>query len=260
VVGHHVIESLGFRTDLMLRALAGSQIVDHGDHLVVRTDQNPSYYWGNFVLAADDLDNAERWVGAFQQSFSDATHVAIGLDTTRADVRLDGYRTAGLTPDVSTVLVAAELLEPRRPPPEAEFRPLRTDADWAQAMTPNAEGRLEPEEQGFQDRKLAEWRRLAEAGHGAWFGAFVDGALRAGLGLFSDGSGVARYQSVDTHLDYRGRGLASWLIYEAGGYGRHELAADQLVIVADHEYVAIEIYRALGFVDAEAQVQLQFPA
>lgn len=255
-----MIESLGFRTDLMVRSLAGSQIVDRGDHLVVRTDQNPGYYWGNFILARDDLDNAERWVRVFRQSFPAAAHLAIGLDTARSAVPLDGYRAAGLAPEVSTVLVATEPALPQRPRPEADIRTLRTDADWAQVMNPRAEGPIEPAEQSFQDRKMAEWRRLAEAGHGAWFGAFVDGDLRAGLGLFSDGSGVARFQSVDTHPDYRGRGLASWLIYEASRYGRSTLAARELVIVADPEYLAIEIYRVLGFVDTEVQVQLQFPA
>ena len=47
------VRSLGYRTDLMIRALEGSQLADRGDYLVVRTPQNPSYWWGNFLLLSD---------------------------------------------------------------------------------------------------------------------------------------------------------------------------------------------------------------
>ena len=35
------VVSLGFRTDLMLRALEGGEIVSRGDYLVIRSRQNP---------------------------------------------------------------------------------------------------------------------------------------------------------------------------------------------------------------------------
>lgn len=47
------IASLGFRTDLMLLCLQGSQVDDRGDQLVVRSPHNPGYWWGNFVLFHD---------------------------------------------------------------------------------------------------------------------------------------------------------------------------------------------------------------
>ena len=39
--------SLGFRTDVMLRGLEGSEVVDHADHVTVRTPGNPDFWWGN---------------------------------------------------------------------------------------------------------------------------------------------------------------------------------------------------------------------
>ena len=39
------IRSLGFRTDLRLLEMTGSQIEDRGTHLVVRTPANPTYFW-----------------------------------------------------------------------------------------------------------------------------------------------------------------------------------------------------------------------
>lgn len=80
-----------------------------------------------------------------------------------------------------------------------------------------------------------------------------------GLGIFSDGSGVARYQSVETHPAHRRRGLARRLVHEASVYATTELAATTLVIVADPGYHAIDLYRSLGFRDQEKQLQLARP-
>jgi hypothetical protein len=44
------VASLGFQTDLMIRRLAGSVIVDRREYLVVRTPANPGFWWGNFLL------------------------------------------------------------------------------------------------------------------------------------------------------------------------------------------------------------------
>ncbi|PZS16817.1 MAG: GNAT family N-acetyltransferase [Pseudonocardiales bacterium] len=264
------VVSLGFRTDLMLRRLAGSSITDRGDHLVVRTLQNPHFYWGNFILvsaAAEDPSNAAQWRAAFAAAFPDAQHVAIGLDGTSTDAAcLARYRAAGLTPDVSTVLAAGALQEPARPLPGADLRRLGTDADWREALELSHElDDRSPSEQLFTERlfterRLAESRELVESGRAAWFAAFVDGRMRCSLGLCTDGGEVARYQSVVTHPQFRGRGLASWLVFEAGRYGLDVLGARTLVIVADPDYVAIRIYRALGFAAVEHQTQFQHPA
>jgi len=57
------VQSLGYRTDLVVRRLAGSQLVEAGDHLVVRTPANPSFYWGNFILVGGGCDPGDhnRW-------------------------------------------------------------------------------------------------------------------------------------------------------------------------------------------------------
>jgi hypothetical protein len=47
----HVI-SLGFQTDLMVRALEGSEVIDHPDYVTVRSPANPEFWWGNFLLLA----------------------------------------------------------------------------------------------------------------------------------------------------------------------------------------------------------------
>ena len=165
---------------------------------------------------------------------------------------------AGFHVGRDTVLTATALSPPARPV-EAELRPLAGDRDWRQALAlhaacvdPADEAHVTPE---FLAGRVASARALSEAGHATWLGAFDGARLVSALGIVSDGSGLARFQSVETHPDARRRGLASTLVHRAGGAALAR-GATTLVIVADPEYHAIGIYRALGFAGTETQVQL----
>ncbi len=85
-------------------------------------------------------------------------------------------------------------------------------ADCLHELTAGGPG-AEPE---FLAARLAAEGALTEAGHGWWFGAFVDGQLAAQVGVVTDGSGLARYQNVETHPDARRQGLAGALVWHAG--------------------------------------------
>jgi len=101
---------------------------------------------------------------------------------------------------------------------------------------------------------------MVRHGHGAWFGAFVDGVIRAELGIFTDGEGIARYQFVGTHPDFRRRGLTSALVASAGQWALASLpGVRELVIIADAGGPAARIYRRVGFRDQEWQAQLYNP-
>jgi ribosomal protein S18 acetylase RimI-like enzyme len=253
------VTSLGFRTDLMLRRLAGATVEDRGDHVVVTTAANPGFWWGNFLLLARPpaQDDAARWLAAFREAFPYAEHLAFGVDGVDG-VAGSGAEAMGLEVDMSTVLTTTRF-PPRRPAPHLAIRRLESDDDWRQAVALQLVCHGEeqtPSSTLFVERRVAEERALVEAGHGAWFGAFPDGRLRSSLGVVTDGSGVARYQNVETQPEFRRQGLATQLVYEAGVHGLSDLGATTLVIVADPEDVAVRIYRSLGFVDAERQVQL----
>ncbi|MFI1580301.1 GNAT family N-acetyltransferase [Embleya sp. NPDC020630] len=255
--------SLGFRTDLMLLTLQGSRVEERDGYRVVRTPANPTFHWGNFLLlpAPPAPGAAARWVDTFRRDFPDADHVALGVDGT------DG--TAGDPADLAaaelhvergTVLTAASLRPPARPNTTATYRVADSDDDWAQALALNEAGNTDFEPTAYREfaaRRLAGFRALQERGHGAWFGAFEDGRLRAGLGLFTDGRGLARYQTVGTHPDHRNRGLASGLVHAAAEHAAAHWSVTTLVIVADPDYVAIDLYRRLGFAGTETQIQLQ---
>jgi GNAT superfamily N-acetyltransferase len=252
------VRSLGYRTDLMIRTLEGSQVDDRGDYLVVRSPRNPTYWWGNFLLLSPPLPGqAARWVATFATEFPAAHHVALGIDVVEiSGVPVGEYVAAGLELQRTTVLVAQELAEPSRPNRSAAYRELAGDDDWGRAADLRAivnAGEPGGDPDFIRARAAAE-RALTESGHGSWFGAFVGDDLVAQLGLVTDGSGIARYQNVETHPDWRRRGLAGSLVWHAGQHAVDALAATTLVIVADPLADAIKVYRSVGFADAETQV------
>jgi ribosomal protein S18 acetylase RimI-like enzyme len=258
------VSSLAFRTDLALRRLAGAEIIDRGAYVGARTPANPDYWWGNFILLPGPVraSQAAALESIFMAEFPDAKHRTFGVDGSAGEVGdREVVQQLDLSVEVNAVLTAREL---REPAPLADHgtvvRRLGADADWEQAMTLRLavyELAGKPGQRDFTARQFGEARQVCECGEGAWFGAFVEGRVVASLGLLRAGSATARYQNVETHADYRRRGLASRLLYESSVWAREALGIDTVVIVADPDYHAIDVYRSLGFAEVERQVQLQ---
>jgi ribosomal protein S18 acetylase RimI-like enzyme len=258
------IASLAFRTDLAMLEHSGSAVEDRGTHLVVRTPDNPTYWWGNFLLlgsAPRDGDEARAWVATFEAEFPAARHRALGIDgTTGSEEDLGPFAELGMSTEWSSVMTAtaSSVHEPDRPNSDATYRPLTSDEDWAQQVALSMAGEdPETHSEEFVTRQAAAQRRLVDAGHGAWWGAFDGDRLLASMGLFTASPGLARFQNVKTHPDARGRGLAGTLVHRVSRYGFEELGAQTLVMVADPTYPAIRIYRSVGFTDTERQLQAE---
>jgi GNAT superfamily N-acetyltransferase len=257
------VTSLGFQTDLMIRGLEGSEIIDHPDYVTVRSPANPEFWWGNFLLLPAQAAHgpAAPWLDLFHAEFPGAGHLALGLDgTSDPGSGLNGFTATGLEVNRETVLTAPALQEPPRPNRDAVYRPLAGDPDWQQAVelqvvSDAADGG--PATRTFTEARYAARRRATDAGHGAWFGAFRDGELVSQLGIFSAQGPLARYQDVGTHPAARRQGLAGKLVWWAGQYAFEELGASTLVILADPGEAAIRIYRSVGFTDRETQLSLQ---
>lgn len=254
------VRSLSWRTDLALLEQSGSEIESHSDHVVARTPDNPTFHWGNFLLLdrAPTAQEVPRWVELFVTAFPQATHRAIGVDDpTGTTDDLAPLADAGFAIEASTVLTARRVTLPTRVATGVEIRMLRNDDDWAQrvALTVARYPDHGPDTAEFLVRRAASERRRVESGFGAWFGAFEHGRLVSALGIFRAGDGLARYQDVETHPDAERRGLAGTLIHTSALYAMSALRAHTLVIVADPDYRAIELYRRLGFTDTETQLQ-----
>jgi ribosomal protein S18 acetylase RimI-like enzyme len=267
------VRSLGYRTDLALLRLGGSTIEDGGDHLIVRSPHNAAHWWGNFMLLAEvpDPKAASAWVERFAATFPRAGHIAIGFDAARGTkAELAWFSANGFDVEASTVMTATEVRPPRSVNTDAVCRVLDSDDDWDQSV--DLRIRCFPDKADSQNHekyvrtKTNVDRDLVSGGHGAWFGAFLDGRLVGELGLVRAAGiagddrvspGLARFQSVETDPKFRRQGLAGTLAYRASRFGFDELGARTLVMVADPDYFAIDLYRSLGFQATESQLQVQ---
>lgn len=260
--------SLAYFTDLALRRAEGSLIVRGGDLTVIRSPQNPTFWWGNFLLmpVPPRPGDLTRWTALFTEHHPTAAHRTFGIDTADGDLgAAEEFLNAGYEIHRDTVLSATSTRPPRTVNRDASMRPLSGDADWDAALTLRMavnDAEQFRHETGayrlFAGRKLAAYRQMQEAGTGALFGAFDDqGQMLSGLGIFDAGQGIARYQSVETHPDARSRGLAGTLVYTAAQWAREHLGTRTLVIVADPGYHAQTLYESVGFLPTELQIAIQ---
>ncbi len=258
------IKSLGWRTDLMVRGLAGSLVAYAPDHVVVRTAGRSDVYWGNFILIPADGAgrDAAGWLQVFAGEFPRARHVAIGIDqkTVPATPSAD-LEALGLTAELNSVLTATSLNESNAVADGIEIRPLLGDSDWEQVLAlrlavARAEGRESAEHAGFLKDAVSEAAAVAARQVESYFGAFRGGMLLCSLGVLVGTGGVARFQDVETHPEHRRQGLAGRLVSQAGGNAVRRRGAVLLVIVADPMGPAIGLYRKLGFKEVETQVQM----
>lgn len=255
------VPSLGHRTDLMVLRLAGSEITEHGPLTLVRTRDNPTYRWGNYVLV-DDSDPDLSWVKAeelFRSAFPGEATVRFGIAPSPPAVVLPGY-IARLQLDGDVALTSEEA--PSAAVPDGvSVRPLDGDDDWAAAQELQRlnNGYADDDDLVFLTRQVASLRGAVDRGSGRWFGAFAGDSLVGGLGVFGDGGPDARYQSVDTHPDWRRRGVASALLAVAGRWALDALGAQRLVIVAERDSGAMRLYERLGFTEVDVQLRLSGP-
>jgi ribosomal protein S18 acetylase RimI-like enzyme len=157
-------------------------------------------------------------------------------------------------------MTSADPHPPARRSETVEVRPLQTDDEWLAAIENQVVCR-EPEfaEKSFRvfrQRQMARYRKMAEAKLGDWFGGFVGGRLVADLGLFAE-AGLGRYQSVETHPEFRRRGVGGTMVFEAGRQSKVKHGLDTLVIVAERDSRAASLYQAVGFDPVEHQVGLE---
>src|SRR5690349_2046578 len=250
------LASLGFGTDVALRVAEGSEVTDRGDHLVIRSPDNPGFWWGNFLLLRAWPQEGDGWLDRFAAEFPQAGHVAIGVDATEVGGPVPA-EFAALEPEIATVLTCADVHAPRHLNQAAGIRPLVSDRDWQQSVELSRRCYGEQNPSDFQQRRAAVRRRLTQAGRAAWFGVFDDDLLVAQLGVCDAGGGLTRYQDVETDPAARRRGLAGTLVWRAGRYAAEAFGAGRLVIVADPAEGAIRIYRACGFADMQSQFSFE---
>lgn len=246
----------GWATDVAILELTGSEVTDRGDHLVIRTPDNPDYHWGNCILVTDPaaVDDADRWTTLFAAEFPEATWFAAGLPVMPRDTRAWAARDVEL--EQLDVLTATTQPSPAPLADGYTVRELAGD-DWdlvaARDIAENARtGEYDHAVHvRFVHGTIASRRDLCERGVAAFFGAFAGDELVADLGIVLCGP-LARFQDVSTEDGHRRRGLASHLLGVAAAW-----AADRgcrtWVIVTESTNAAGRVYRRAGFALDDAE-------
>ena len=259
------------RSELIFLPSAGSSALNNyrvDDYVVIRTPDNPTYWWGNtlFFDAAPDANDFERWTRLFEDHVRTpqpaSRHTTFGWSGPAGGV-VQPFLDAGYEHFAMVVLAAHATTPISASHPNRSTRiEAFAGADWSMLCDLLVETRDQHKHSlsgytDFAERRIAGWRALAERGQGAWFGAWrdIDGkaTLIAALGVFveaqrgADGRRVGRFQHVVTHPSARRQGLAGTLVEHASRHAFEVLAADILLILADANDIARRVYESTGF-------------
>ena len=240
----------GWETDLAVLRHGGSVIEDRGDHLLVRTPDNPGFHWGNllFVTDEDAVDEGDRWVRTFQAAIPDATWVAVGL------IRLPDDRASGpprgSTWSWTTCSPLVRCPGRRRSPEGYMVRRLDGD-DWAQSVARSVAendrtGEHDPESYArFASAQVQAQRALSERDVAAFFGAFAGDDLVASLGIVR-----LRYDGALPERRHRRGAPPPWAGRAPPRRRRAVVGRQRLrrwVIVTEATNPAGRVYRSFGF-------------
>lgn len=254
------IKSTGIKTEFIFSRFNG-EITDRGDMVEVRTPDNPSFYFGNYLLfeRAPAPDQVEAYITLFKASFANnpaIKHVTLmWLPTSTIDAEAEKLLiNRGYEMNNDIVLATRKTVQVKPAPKGVDFRMLETDSDWEMALENQVVNRDDSFEEGpyraFKTMQLANYRAMQDAGLGHWFGAFIGPRLVADMGIFH-GDGVSRFQLVGTHPDFRRRGICAALVHHVSQQAVAQHPDNQLVIIAEAGEAAERIYRSLGFESVE---------
>jgi Predicted acetyltransferase len=254
--------SLDWATDLEILRLTGSDIQECEDHIIVKTPSNPNYHWGNCLLVVDHtlVSQAQTWVSKFHQHFPNADWISIALPV--MPKKTDDWESQGIALEPLEVLQTIELPKSFPLPYGYQVRALEGD-DWELLSQKEIEENLiskmyEPKEyEDFITRNNQIRKSLCQKGKAAWFGAFFDNELVANLGIVVC-EATARYQSVETHISHRRRGLASHLLGIAARWSADNGCVNW-VIATEATNDAGRVYRRAGFESVVGSVNAYKP-
>ncbi|MCC6811928.1 MAG: GNAT family N-acetyltransferase [Deltaproteobacteria bacterium] len=246
------VRSRSHSSDMAVARFDG-EVHDRGDYVVVRTDANPSFFWGNFLVfpRAPMAGDAERWLAVHEREFPPAPGRATILSWDELDGRLGDdadFLAQGFHRDLGVCLRATRLHKGPKHNADVSVRALASDADWTAAtaalIAAFADGTRAPVEtqRAFVVKQMRRYRAMQDAGWGRWFGAFIGPRAAGCAGLVQQGQ-VGRFQLVGTDPAFARNGVCSTLLHEMGA----QSVADELIIVAGAEYHARAVYESVGF-------------
>ncbi len=259
------ITSLARQTDLIFSEFGG-EVLHRDAYVVVRTPGNPGYHWGNYVIfaAPPTEGDLERWQGIYRHEFQDygrIGHMTFTWNPAGHSGAIQPFISAGFKYERAKVLTADQVREPKKRNSDVRVRPVRASHEWEEVIQLQIRCKGESfAREGyeiFKRRQFANYRKMSDAGHGNWFGAFLGEQLVGDLGIFRK-NGIARYQAVETHPSHRRKGICGTLVYETAQLLFREFGIETLVMEADADYHAAAIYESVGFQVTEVNESLSW--
>lgn len=265
-----VTRSLVWATDL--DALGVDRMIERRDgHLLVRSPSNPGHYWGNLLLFDDPPGEGDggRWEALFAREFAGEPRVA---HRTFAWDRLDGaigraaqeFVALGyeLVTNAGLVAAPAQIRAHARCNRAVQVRALDAQAGggdgrlWEQVFEMEAGWRDadadEDAHRAFTRRRMETLCEQFRRGEGAWYVALDPAGeeVLASCAVVAS-EGRAGFQSVQTAVAHRRRGICSRLVVEAAALTAARHGTEWFVIAADPDYHALGLYESLGFRQVE---------
>ena len=254
------LKSLGYRADLAFPGLFG-EIVDRGDYLAVRTPQLPGFFMGNMLVFAEPpaTGNLVGWSQHFKDEFGEipgVRHETFGWDSPEGELGETGpFEAAGFAVLQTAVMTARDVASPPHFNPAVETIPAASAAHWDDALLCESGYTAASEPNPRIAARLASYKKQTGRGVGAWYGAYLEGRLAGGLGIYKVGrTGVI--DSVSTRPELRGRGVARTAVYQAARHALAHLSIEGLLLGCDQDSAAQRLYGQLGFATVQNQVGL----
>lgn len=260
-----MIQSLAIRSDLMVDR-ARQTLEDHGSYAVLRTPEQPDYWFGNCVILKAYDPDLPAGIAIHRQHFPDTPHVCVQWDVPNLAItsEMRAMEAEGWQLSDTDTLVLAQPLIRHTPPPGFELRQLTPD-DWPDLTTLQIAVGLETEDYdpklytNFVKARMKRHLSALHEGRCAWFGAFDGDVLAADMGIYVD-EGIARWQSVETRPAYRRQGLCRAIVGRCYDWAMARDPQATPVIVADRNEAPGRTYRACGFTPLETMLALCKPA
>lgn len=254
----------GLKSDFIFRG-KNAKIEPYENYSVISDLDQPYSYFANFILFENPPENKIKAEKLFDQHFGDHPEIKhkliywqnkkvsekIAQEFLNCNYIFESITTLSMTPD-NLKTVNKKLNK------NYIIRKFNSHNDWEKWRELEfLEVAYDYEKEAYEkyiDKKIENYQNLIAQNKGFWIGVFNDDELIANMGLFFKDN-LARFQMVRTKKAYRNQGICANLLYYTAKLGFEK--ANKLLIVADTNDIAINIYKRLGFKEEETSYNFQ---
>ena len=243
-----VMKGYGFLTDQITQPF--DTIYKECDrYIVIRTDKNPDYMYGNYIYLNDDelVDNKKKLNALWIEEFGDEKPYRLfqfeSATPTKSPIKW-GHQWDSVNCD--SVMVLHELRSIMRSTKTFRISRFQKDEEWSELLKLMSTVFAADEKyRDFLMWRLAEYRKLIDTDNGEWWGLWFEESLVSSAGIFWRDNDY-RFQECVTHQKFQNLGfnsnvLSSIITSKRAGTSR-------FFIVASEDSKAYSTYSKLGFI------------